>query len=449
LRGLLGTSPQKRLGLVQDTLQSQEKEIQAVAAWFVRRLADDSELKSLAQQVEQCPPAAQIVLLHALAARGCRAAAPAAMRLAKQDDLAVRVAALWALGSVGDYKAIDLLAHAAVSAVGEERRAAGHSLVVLCGDRRGGETLLKWIRNCEPSVQVKFVRSFADRNATEAGPLVWRIAQEADLALGLEAIKAFGEMAAEEHSVPVLLRVFLTTSEGPRRNAVLDALKHACISARWRSANRPSVHKLTALTEVVAGEMREAAAPVTCELLPVLGCLGGESALIAVRSELRRRDDEAVRVAAIRTLADWRDDGAAAELLRIAREDESAENRRIAVQGYLRMIGLRKDRPLDETARMYGEALEIVQYKGQKLQVLSRLSGLHHVAALSVVERCLSDPQVQREACNTAIQIASNLNAEANAEVARVLGAVLKLSKDSATLKAAREVLSRRGIRPE
>jgi len=449
LRGLLGTNPGERLGLVQDALQSRDREIHAVAGWFVRRMANDAELKSLAQQLEKCSSTARVVLLHALADRGCQAAAPAAMRLAKDKDRTVRTAALWTLGSVADENAVELLADEIVSTVDEERRAAGHSLVVLCGDPRGSERLLQWIRRSEPALRVKFIRSFADRNATEAGPLVWQIAQEADLATSLEAIKAFGEIAAEEHSVPELLRLFLTATDQRQRSAALDALKHACISARWRSANRPSLHKLSVLIEVVALEIRKAPPPVKCQLLPVLGCLGGQPALIAVRSELRRSEDEAVRMAAIGTLADWRDDAAAAELLSIARESTSVEHRKVAVRGYLRMIDLRKDRSAEETARMCGEALDVVPWKGQKVQLLSRLSRLKHVAALHVVERSLSDPTIRQSACDTAIQIASSLDAENKADIARVLGLVLKISKNSATLKTARDVLNQHEIRPE
>jgi hypothetical protein len=71
------------------------------------------------------------------------------------------------------------------------------------------------------------------------------------------------------------------------------------------------------------------------------------------------------------------------------------------------------------------------------------------VAALRVVERCLSDPTVRQSACDTATQIASSLDAENKADIARVLGLVLKISKNSATLKTARDVLSQHGIRSE
>jgi hypothetical protein len=206
---------------------------------------------------------------------------------------------------------------------------------------------------------------------------------------------------------------------------------------------------MTTLIDVVAGRIRQATPAVKCELLPVLGCLGGKPALAAVRSELRRSDSPTVRAAAIATLADWRDDGAAADLLAAARDAELKDQQGVAVRGYLRMIELNKGRPAEETARMCGEALGVVPNRGQKTALLSRLGNLEHVVALRVVEPCLADRTVQQEACDAATRIASNLDPKHKAEIVRVLGLVLKASKKPATIRAAREVLNRPDIRAE
>ena len=103
----------------------------------------------------------------------------------------------------------------------------------------------------------------------------------------------------------------------------------------------------------------------------------------------------------------------------------------------------------EETARMCGEALGIVPNRGQKTALLSQLKDLKHVVALRVVERCLNDRKVQQEACDAATRIASNLDPKHKAEIARVLGQVLKISQKPATVEAAREVLNRPDIRAE
>ena len=95
-----------------------------------------------------------------------------------------------------------------------------------------------------------------------------------------------------------------------------DGLRNAAADALFKIASRD--RDMESRSEPILNALGTSRGAARFSLLNVLGRIGGQKSLEGVRADLKDQDDK-VRDAAIRALAEWPDATAAADLLRIAR----------------------------------------------------------------------------------------------------------------------------------
>jgi len=115
---------QKAIEIVLDILKSDEQEMHAVAIAMVKEIPGVDITKALARELPNLPAISQVRLLSALADRGDRTALPAVVEATKVTDESVRIAALKALGQLGDASNTMLLVQTAAATTGAEQKAA-------------------------------------------------------------------------------------------------------------------------------------------------------------------------------------------------------------------------------------------------------------------------------------------------------------------------------------
>jgi HEAT repeat protein len=121
--------------MVLDILKSGDQDMQAVAISMVKDMPGEEVTKALAAELPGLSPTSQVQLLSALGDRGDAVARPAVVTAVKAEDQSVRIAALRALGQLGDETTVGLLARAAGGARGGEQKAARDSLYSLRGPK--------------------------------------------------------------------------------------------------------------------------------------------------------------------------------------------------------------------------------------------------------------------------------------------------------------------------
>jgi HEAT repeat protein len=360
--------------------------LRAEAMAHVRTLPGDDATRAFTALLGAVDPATQAGVIHALADRGDRAAAPALLAALDTGDETVRLAALEALGAVGTVDALDTLTAAAASEDSATRQAARKSLERLHGDGVD-EALVARLRKAEPPVQAEILRALAGRGSTGAVVPVLRQARSEEAAVRDEAYRALA-MLAGPGEVKDLLRLVERADTRGERDQAVKALVAA--ARRTPPGQPPAGPVLAALAEAQSQAVVEA-------LSGALAGIGDATAL----PELRARavhPDAGLRSAAVRAMADWPTADAREDLRTLAAWLPEADERAAALDGYVRL--LRADTGMDEKekATRYVEAMAVAADLGAKRRILAGLGDLKDAAALDALDGFAGDEAMGTEA---------------------------------------------------
>jgi len=419
LRGIVVSKSEKAMPLVTEALTGADAEMQAIATSFVRETKGEAETKAFAALLPKMPPKGQVLLLGALADRGDPAATPAIVAAVKGEDSSVRVAAIQALALIGDASAIPLLVEVATTAKDPEKKAASDSL-----DRVRGQgidaALLKALDGAAPNVRGELLRTLAARRCLEAVPVFLKAAEDADATVRTEAIKALG-ILGDEKTLPALVGFLVKAPAGGELDAAQKSIQ--AIASKVADPEKRVEPLLSALAKA---EM-----PAKGSLLTVLGRLGGPKALEAVRAGVKDANG-AVQEASIRALTLWPDATAAPDLLDLAKSAPKPNLQILALQGYVRLVGLQSPRPPADTLKMYESAMAAATRPDERRLVLSGLPEVKNIAALKMIEPCLDDAALVAEAQAAAVKLAGYLKGTQNpAEREALRGDLMKVIQET------------------
>ena len=412
-----------------NAIKDETGRLQTQALALVRQIKAPEKIKAAAEHLPNLSPAAQVQLLGALADCGRPGAARAAViASAKSENQDVRIAALKALAVLGDESTVTLLAGMAASSTGIERRAARESLYSVPG-QKVDEAIIGAVSGAEPDVKVELIRAIEQRKISAGAETLMTTLQDSDSKVRLESWKALRDVNAR--NVPELISLMLNTqSDSERREAERTVVAVANTLPKNQRAI-PMLEGLASTDDVDAA----------CSLLRVLGKTGGEGGFEMLRGTLNEGDPKLVD-AAIRGLADWPDDEPMEDLLKIAQTSDNQTHRVLAIRAYLRMIGLDKDRPPEESLRLYRQAMDLAPDTNAKKTVLSGLAEVKSVAAMNFVVDYLEDDTLQQEAESAVVRIAFDLIENGlGKQCIPILEKVVAVTKDEEVREGATEMI--------
>jgi len=418
------------IGIVIDALKGNDESMQSMAIALVREMPGTEVTRVLARELPNLTVRGQVQLLSALADRGDRTALPAVLVATKAKDDTVRVAALKALGSLGDASSVSLLAQTAAATRGVEQKAARESLYRLRGPKID-ETILAAIPRALPKVKVELIRSTGERNIAAGVEILLTTARDGDAKVRRETLRVLKTIAGPKY-LPALVELLIgVQSAVDRREAekTVTAVAHK-IGDKSRQAEAvlaglPSVKEVTS----------------RCSLLRVLGKIGQTSALTVLRAGLKDKNI-AVKETCIRALAGWPTAEPAAELLKVVQTGNNKLHRVLALRGFVRLIGLDSSLPVQETIGMYRQAMELASNASEKKMVLSGLANVKSLAALRMAAAYLEDKTLQQEAEVAVVKIATAIAGGYPAESKAALQMVSKISKNDFLREQAQEVIN-------
>lgn len=391
-----GDGEQEIVSLIIDELKSGEPERQTGAIAVARDMPGPALTQALAAELPTLSPPIQVQLLSALADRGDASALPAVIAAVGSADESVRMAALRAVGQLGDASNVLFLAQRAAESRGPEQAAARESLYRLRGAGTDA-TVLNEIPAAATDVQIELIRAVGQRNITRSVETLLAVAQGDDRRVRVESIRMLGVVAGPD-DLPALVNLLLQLTDPSDRTAAERTITAVAHKVRDETAGVPVVLEVLAGVEDASGR---------ASLLRVLGRIGNDAGLPVLRQSLDSPDSE-VRDAAIRALADWPTSDPADDLLRIAQTAEVPVHRTLALRGFVRMLGLRRDLSAQQSADLYRKALDLAPNVVEKRRVLSALAGEDSLAALEVAAEYLTDPTLHPEAELAVVQIIRN-----------------------------------------
>jgi HEAT repeat protein len=312
------------VAILRDWLDDPDPDTRATAATALGDIGDASARDGLVRALSDATPEVRRAATAAVATLGGDAAVPALLGALDDPDARVRVGAVEALGRLGDARALVPLAGLVRDDAPDVREAAMRALGQL-GDARALPSLEQGFADAKEPVRLAAAGALGQVGGAEAARVLTRVLAGTDTRLARAAVAALGNLddapatgaliaaldqewlrdaatealwaqadrgpAAAEGVVGALARAITTSNDGPRTNALADALLRVSTTASIVAATRallahdpPSENILAALA---ATGVPEAALPLF-ERLAASDEAGRDAILRTIEAYFRR-----------------------------------------------------------------------------------------------------------------------------------------------------------------
>ena len=422
-------SQDEAVKMVLDILKSDDQDMQSVAISMVKDMPGAEVTKALAAELPGLSATSQVQLLSALGDRGDATARPAVVTATKAEDKSVRIAALRALGQLGDDTTVGLLAQAAAGARGAEQKAARDSMYRLRGPKVD-QVILDEIQKAEAPTKVELISAVGERNIIAGVAPLLITARDSDRKVRTESFRVLKGIATPEH-LPALVKLLVDAKSSSDRGECQKTV--AAVAHKIADKNNQAKVVLTVLPTVKQTQSR-------CSLLGVLGKIGDNKALPVLTAAIKEKDP-AIQTAAIRSLAEWPTPEPLGDLLKVAESSQSKLHKILALRGFVRLLGLESKRPADKTIEMYKKAMSLAPDVGEKRRVISGLATAKSRAALEMATLYLEDKSLSREAEYAVVKIAGGIGADSPELVKDTLKKIIEATKNDTLREQAQEAL--------
>jgi len=425
LRGLVAAGDPKAAELLIGLLKGKDARMRATAIRCVREIPGEPATKAFAAELPALPPAGQVLLLDALAERGDAGAMGAVLAATRSQDETVRIAAVKALGPVGDASVVELLVKLGAGG-GKEADAARRSLDLLRG-KDVDKVMLEKLPTADAKVRAELIRSLGARRAAGAAAVLLKAAGDADPGVRAAAVNALALVAGKKE-LPALVGLLVKSADADRPSA-----EKAVLTTCSRIADKDGC------AAVLLSAAGKAKGPARAGLYGLVGRIGGPRAVKALLAAVKDADP-AVQDAAVRALSTWRDPTPAADLLKLAKTTTKKEHKILALRGYVNMARMGRP-PEQKVLKMYKQALALAGRPEEKKLLLAALAGLKSPEAMNAVAPLLGEKAVAREAVAAARRILRYAGRGEPKKWAEALRNVVQTTRDKKLLKQAGDAL--------
>ena len=397
-RGTIAASGPEGRGLILSALRGRPSGMVQPAIDMTRVAFNGDSISQACELLPGLPEEGQVQLVAVLASFP-KASVLEALKTASDSPLpAVRVEALRALGKAGDGSVVLLFAERAANATGREQETARESL------RRLGETdvdravLDAIASDISEAVRLELVRAVGERGLVGGKDILLNLARSAPHATRLQAIRALGRLARADDDLSLLDLLSAATDE-----AEIEEIGNVIASTAREYA--PPNERAGAVESRLASEKSP---ENRAALLRVLGRIGEDRSLPIVRETLADADPR-VADAAARAVAGWPTVLARDDALRIARSSAVLVHRVLALEGFIRMVGLEPFRAPEGAVASLREALALAERPEERRLVVSALVSFACPEALALAEELSRSPDIGSEARAAAEAIRAEL----------------------------------------
>lgn len=415
--------------LVVGLIRERDKDLRALGLEQVRTEAKGAAAtKRFAAELPKLPADAQAGLLRALADRGDVAARPAVLDMLKTSrEEPVRVAAISAIGALGDEADLKQLVQLLADGSKAEQSAARASLVRLRGAAVPAAIAAE-IKVAKPTTAVALIEILSTRRALDAIPALLTVAVVNEPSVRTAAMTALGQLARPEH-IAGMVQGVLKAQPGRERDAAERAI--ALVAGRIGDAAKRA-EPLIAATQKLSEADRTA-------LLPALGRIGGPQALEHVEASIASADP-ARHAGGVRALCNWPNASVAPRLIELTQSDKHAEHRTASLAALIRVAPLPDGRPDGEKLDLVKKVMTMCSDDDDRNLLLRRASAIRTVETLRYVLPFVDQPQHAESACESIVELAHHrgLREPNKAEFHKALDKVLAITQDAVVIDRAK-----------
>ncbi len=385
-RGQFASSGDMARKKIVDALNGKNAEWYAPAIAMVKDSYDTSTIQEVYTLLPNLPAENQVQLLEVLShfrEKGVRACVVAAV---KNPDLLVRVSALKALESVGNYTIVEFLVSHAAQSKREEQMAARTSLWGLRCGQANPTILTNLVKNLNEAIQHELIMAVGERRIKEGLNLLISRAQYSSDRNRQQAIRGLKNIAAPS-DLSLLVNLLLGM------NKDVDQLEMASTIAAVAGKSPQSIGRASLVVDELESKTDIKG---RCALYRTLGKIGDDSSLSVIREAIDEGDPD-VKDAAVRALAEWPTTMAKEDLLHIAKTSDTSVHLVLTLQAYIRMIGMEPYRLPESAVQSYKDVLDLARPEDKKL-ILGILPTFASPDALELAEFLLQEKEVEAEA---------------------------------------------------
>jgi len=385
-RGEITLQKDKAVPKILRMLNADDPGMQTAAAELIITVPGRKTTLALAAALPELSTKNKLALLKGLSARKDSAAKKAVTALTGSEDEAVSIAAIQALGSLGDAGSVPLLV-TQVSHEGERGKAARESMIQLSsqGVTRAISDAVK--KSKEPGTQERLIEVIAERGDKKAVPvLLMAVGEYKNPGVRKTAADALRELAGPEHITPI---VSLTGSSETKQEKARLVKAIITISGKMDDT-KPA-------ESAVCGALVSADTATATELVKALPVFGTAASLAAARAQLKD-DDENLRKAVLRALGDWPDAAPVELLLTTAENDTSASCKVLALRGVVQLMKKPSEVPGRLKVEQLGRGIAAADRPEEKKMLLQELKEFPGKAALKLSQKLEALPSLRDEA---------------------------------------------------
>jgi len=330
-------------------------------------------------------PDRQTLLILAMKDRGDKRALPSVLAKLKSDSPAVQLAAVDALGALGDDSSVPVLLSVAKKATAET---VLNSLVALqAADVNAA--LMKAAQS--PDVSVVAVQALGKRRAKEAVDLLFQLSESDSPAISQEAIVALGMTTPQDRFLDLF--ALLKTAKSDARKA---AVQNAIHGAVFRSTDP------NACAEALGGMIPASSGADREFLFEQIRTAGGAKA-VALMRQFATGSDESLQDAATKTLGVWLSADAAPVLLEVAQGDGKFAVR--ALGGYIRIFR-QFELPDAQRVAMAAKAFQVITRSNERNAAIEAITRFPCVGTFELALDQLDAPGSEETAAQAVLTIA-------------------------------------------
>lgn len=363
----------------------------------LRPLLEDASLRCAEDLVSQGKTDAALKIYKKLQVNSV---SPAARAAASNGlfALTARTADAPADEKPGDAETVYSLAKRAASAEGEEQKTARRSLYYLKGEDVDRTIILHLIAQRDAAMQQELLQAIYQRRISQARQVTIDKAKYGQPGIRRQAIETLKTIGIPE-DLPDLVDILAKTTTPEERKEAENTI--TAVAAKIAAQeNRPGA--------VLAALPAEQDINMRCSFTRILGKIGCNASLPYLRRALKDENEE-IRDAAIRVMADWPEPAAEDDLLTIAVTAKEMVHHVLALQGYIRLIQVNKYRQPEGAVRCFKAALQAARRAEEKRAVLGALPLFTSQDAMRLAQDCLQEKELAAEAQKAVAEIKAAL----------------------------------------
>jgi hypothetical protein len=394
-RGAILARNQQGIPLLIEQFQSPDKGLFQLALSTAREFPGGEVDHSLAAELARATPQRAALIIDAMADRPETVVVSAVVKAAERGPKQVRIAAIGALGRVGDASCLAALLETAIDADVDLAQAAKETLTELPGEKVDSQ-IVALLPTAEGKAYPLLIE-LVGRRRIEATPALLKALDHSDKAVRAAALTSLGETVGPDGLSTLVSQV--VAPEHPEDAAVAEkALKAASVRMPDREA---------CAAELAAAVERTSSVPTKSSLLQILAAVGGAKALASVGAAAKSSDAQLQDIAS-RLLGEWTTEDAAPVLLDLAKTAPAERFQTRALRGYIR-IARQFVLSDEERAEMCQKAFEAARQTSEQKLVLEVLKRYPSKEMLKLAIKAMSIAQLKDDATAATLVIAQKL----------------------------------------